>query len=408
MTDQHCVIIGASHAAASMGATLRQEGWDGRITLVGEENRLPYHRPPLSKAYLCGDKDADALFIRPQAFYEAQGIELRLGVRAERIDRESRRVLLSDGGSLDYSHLGLLTGALPRRISLPGSELKGVHYLRDIRDVSAIRAEVTPGKSAVIVGGGYIGLETAASLRSAGMQVTVLEAMSRVLQRVTAPEVSAFFTRVHGEEGVTIVTDTTVSAFNGRDALTSVTCSDGREFAADLAIIGIGVIPDTALAEAAGLEVNDGIVVDEFARTSDAHILAAGDCTHHYNPVYDRWLRLESVQNANEQARIAAKTVAGNPVAYTALPWFWSDQYDIKLQIAGLSAGYDEVVLRGDARTGRSFSLFYLQSGRLIAADAINRPKDFMAAKRAVVAGCTPDPAALADESVDLKILFES
>lgn len=408
MTDQHCVIIGASHAAASMGATLRQEGWDGRITLVGEENRLPYHRPPLSKAYLCGDKDADALFIRPQAFYEAQGIELRLGVRAERIDRESRRVLLSDGGSLDYSHLGLLTGALPRRISLPGSELKGVHYLRDIRDVSAIRAEVTPGKSAVIVGGGYIGLETAASLRSAGMQVTVLEAMSRVLQRVTAPEVSAFFTRVHGEEGVTIVTDTTVSAFNGRDALTSVTCSDGREFAADLAIIGIGVIPDTALAEAAGLEVNDGIVVDEFARTSDAHILAAGDCTHHYNPVYDRWLRLESVQNANEQARIAAKTVAGNPVAYTALPWFWSDQYDIKLQIAGLSAGYDEVVLRGDARTGRSFSLFYLQSGRLIAADAINRPKDFMAAKRAVMAGCTPDPAALADESVDLKILFES
>lgn len=408
MTDQHCVIIGASHAAASMGATLRQEGWDGRITLVGEENRLPYHRPPLSKAYLCGDKDADALFIRPQAFYEAQGIELRLGVRAERIDRESRRVLLSDGGSLDYSHLGLLTGALPRRISLPGSELKGVHYLRDIRDVSAIRAEVTPGKSAVIVGGGYIGLETAASLRSAGMQVTVLEAMSRVLQRVTAPEVSAFFTRVHGEEGVTIITDTTVSAFNGRDALTSVTCSDGREFAADLAIIGIGVIPDTALAEAAGLEVNDGIVVDEFARTSDAHILAAGDCTHHYNPVYDRWLRLESVQNANEQARIAAKTVAGNPVAYTALPWFWSDQYDIKLQIAGLSAGYDEVVLRGDARTGRSFSLFYLQSGRLIAADAINRPKDFMAAKRAVMAGCTPDPAALADESVDLKILFES
>lgn len=408
MTDQHCVIIGASHAAASMGATLRQEGWDGRITLVGEENRLPYHRPPLSKAYLCGDKDADALFIRPQAFYEAQGIELRLGVRAERIDRESRRVLLSDGGSLDYSHLGLLTGALPRRISLPGSELKGVHYLRDIRDVSAIRAEVTPGKSAVIVGGGYIGLETAASLRSAGMQVTVLEAMSRVLQRVTAPEVSAFFTRVHGEEGVTIVTDTTVSAFNGRDALTSVTCSDGREFAADLAIIGIGVIPDTALAEAAGLEVNDGIVVDEFARTSDAHILAAGDCTHHYNPVYDRWLRLESVQNANEQARIAAKTVAGNPVAYTALPWFWSDQYDIKLQIAGLSAGYDEVVLRGDARTGRSFSLFYLQSGRLIAADAINRPKDFMAAKRAVMAGCTPDPASLADESVDLKILFES
>ncbi|TCO77091.1 NAD(P)/FAD-dependent oxidoreductase [Chromatocurvus halotolerans] len=407
MTDQHCVIIGASHAAASMAATLRQEGWEGSITMVGEEAHPPYHRPPLSKAALIGDKDAASLAIRPRDFYDAQGIVLRLGVRAESIDRQAQRVALSDGSSLAYTRLALMTGALPRRISLPGSDLSGVHYLRDMRDVDAIRAGLKPGSSAVIVGGGYIGLETAASLRSAGMQVTVLEAMSRVLQRVTAPEVSAFFTRVHEEEGVTVVTDTTVSAFHGEGTLTGVTCSDGREFAADLAIVGVGVVPDTSLAEAAGLEINDGIVVDEFARTSDTHIVAAGDCTRHYNPVYDRWLRLESVQNANEQARTAAKTVAGNPVAYHALPWFWSDQYDIKLQIAGLSAGYDEVVVRGDIAQGRSFSLFYLSGGRLVAADAINRPRDFMAAKRAVLDGSRPAPAALADESLELKAVFE-
>src|SRR6056297_1172395 len=407
MTDQHCVIIGASHAAASMAATLRQEGWEGTITIVGEEQHLPYHRPPLSKAALIGDKDAASLAIRPADFYDTQGIALRLGVRAERIDRQAQRVVLSDGTSLAYTRLALMTGALPRRISLPGSELKGVHYLRDMRDVDAIRSRLKPGKSVVIVGGGYIGLETAASLRSAGLQVTVLEAMSRVLQRVTAPEVSAFFTRVHEEEGVTVVTGTTVSAFHGEGTLSGVTCSDGREFAADLALVGVGVVPDTSLAEAAGLEVNHGIVVDEFARTSDPHILAAGDCTRHYNPVYDRWLRLESVQNANEQARTAAKAVAGNPVAYHALPWFWSDQYDIKLQIAGLSAGYDEVVVRGNIAEGRSFSAFYLCGGRLVAADAINRPREFMAARRAILAGCRPAPAALADESLEMNAVFE-
>lgn len=407
MTDQHCVIIGASHAAASLAATLRQEGWEGRITLVGDELHPPYHRPPLSKAYLSGEKNVDSLAIRPRDFYEAQGIELRLGVRAERIDREARQVFLDDGTHLDYSGLALLTGALPRRMSVPGSDLKGVHYLRDARDVDAIRERVVPGKSAVIIGGGYIGLETAASLRAAGMQVTVLEAMPRVLQRVTAPEVSAFFERIHREEGVDIVTDTQVSAFTGDDTLSGVACNDASEYPADLAIVGIGVVPNTALAEAAGLEVGDGIIVDEFARTSDPCIVAAGDCTRHYNPVYDRWLRLESVQNANEQARTAAKTLAGNPVVYHALPWFWSDQYDVKLQIAGLSEGYDELVVRGDISTGRSASVFYLREGRLVAVDAINRPRDFMAAKRAILAGSAPGAAALADEATDLKALLE-
>ena len=407
MTEQHCVIVGASHAAASLAATLRQDGWEGRITLVGDEPNAPYHRPPLSKAYLSGDKDADSLAIRPADFYAAQNIELRPGVRVERIDRDARCVFLDDGSSLGYSKLALTTGALPRHVNLPGSELAGVHYLRNIADVDAIRQQVAAGKSAVIVGGGYIGLETAASLRAAGMRVTVLEAMSRVLQRVTAPEVSGFFNRIHSEEGVSILTDTTVSAFNGRDVLASVTCSDGREFPADLAIVGIGIVPDTALAEAAGLEVDDGIVVDAFARTSDPDIVAAGDCTRHYNPVYERWLRLESVQNANEQARTAARSVAGKTEAYHALPWFWSDQYDVKLQIAGLSAGYDQSVIRGDIEAGRSFTVFYLREGQLIAADAVNRPRDFMAAKRAILAGCAPAAEALADETSDLKTLFE-
>jgi 3-phenylpropionate/trans-cinnamate dioxygenase ferredoxin reductase subunit len=406
MSEEHCVIIGASHAAANLASGLRQEGWEGRITLVGDESLPPYHRPPLSKNCLAA-ADAQAPLIRPEAFYAEHRIELCLGQRAIVIDREKQQIVREKGDSLSYSHLALTTGALPRRVDIPGAWLAGVHYLRNMADVAAIHADLEGAASAVIVGGGYIGLEVAASLRAAGLRVTVLEAMPRVLQRVTAPEVSAFFTRLHSEEGVDIETGTAVSALLGDERLRAVRCEDGREFDADVAIIGIGIHPDTALAEAAGLEVNDGIVVDEFARSSDPAILAAGDCTRHFNPIYQRWMRLESVQNATEQARTAAKTIAGNPTPYRALPWFWSDQFDVKLQIAGLSAGYDRLIVRGDLQTGRSFCAAYLRDGQLIALDAVNRPRDFMAAKRAIVAGCRPDPDALADESVELKALLE-
>ncbi len=253
---------------------------------------------------------------------------------------------------------------------------------------------------------GYIGLETAASLRKIGMSVTVIETMSRVLQRVTAPEVSAFYTRIHTEEGVDIRTEAGVDAIVGDKHVEGVRLADGTTVAADLVVIGVGVIPNIELAEAAGLTIDNGVAVDEFATTNDPDIFAAGDCSNHYNPIYDRKLRLESVQNATDQAKIAAKSICGKPVAYNALPWFWSDQYDLKLQIAGLSQGFDEVIIRGNSEQGRSFAAFYFCEGRFIAVDAVNRPKEFMMSKRALTTGQTADPVKLADESIEIKDVF--
>jgi 3-phenylpropionate/trans-cinnamate dioxygenase ferredoxin reductase component len=408
MSDEHCVIVGGSHAAAQLGASLRQGGWEGKISIVGDEAIPPYHRPPLSKAYLAGDKHSDELLIRPTSFYEKSNIDLVLGNRVTGVDREAKVITLHDGGSIPYTKLALTTGARVRKLALPGHELDGVFYLRDLDDVDRIRGFVGKGKSAVIIGGGYIGLETAASLRKLGMEVTVLEALPRVLQRVTAPEVSAFYTRVHGEEGVKIVTEAAVESLQGTASVEAVSLADGTNLKADMVIIGVGVIPATELAEAAGLDVDNGIVVDEFARTSDHDIVAVGDCTNHYNPIYDRRLRLESVQNATDQAKTAANTLCGKLEPYNTLPWFWSDQYDLKLQIAGLSQGFDQVVIRGDSESGRSFAAFYFQQGRLIAVDAINRPKEFMSTRRALAAGKSADPAQLADDSTDIQQAFTS
>jgi 3-phenylpropionate/trans-cinnamate dioxygenase ferredoxin reductase subunit len=408
MSSEHAVIIGASHAGAQLAANLRQQGWDGAISLLGDEAMPPYHRPPLSKDYLSGDKHSDQLLIRPGTFYEKSGIDLLLGTRVTGIDREARTLTLHDGATVPYTRLALATGAQVRRLDVPGVDLDGVFYLRDLGDVDRIRAYLGPGKRAVIIGGGYIGLETAASLRKQGLEVTVLEAQSRVLQRVTAPEISAFYSRVHAEEGVEIRTGAAVTAIQGEGAVAGVSLSDGAYLAADLVIIGIGVLPATDLAEAAGLEVDNGIVVDEYARTSDRDIVAAGDCTNHHNPIYDLKLRLESVQNATDQARTAAATLCGKLEPYRALPWFWSDQYDLKLQIAGLSLGYDNVVLRGNADRGRSFAAFYFSGDRLLAVDAVNRPKEFMATRRALTQGLSADPEALADEGADIQQLFST
>ena len=408
MSKEHCVIVGGSHAAAQLGASLRQAGWEGAISIVGDEALPPYHRPPLSKAYLAGDKHSDELLIRPASFYEKAGIDLVLGNRVTNLDREAKQITLHDGGSIPYTKLALTTGARVRKLALPGHELEGVFYLRDLQDVDNMRAFVGAGKSAVIIGGGYIGLETAASLRKLGMDVTVLEALPRVLQRVTAPEVSEFYSRVHAEEGVNIVTEAAVEGLLGKGSVDAVQLADGTTINTDMVVIGVGVLPATELAEAAGLAVDNGIVVDEFARTSDHDIVAAGDCTNHHNPIYDRKLRLESVQNATDQARTAANTLCGKLEAYSTLPWFWSDQYDLKLQIAGLSQGFDQVVIRGNSESGRSFAAFYFQQGRLIAVDAINRPKEFMSTKRALATGKTATPAQLADESVDITKIFTS
>ena len=383
MTPERAVIVGASHAGAQLAANLRREGWSGEVVLIGDEGGLPYHRPPLSKGYLAGKNGLDDLLIRGADFYEKQHIRL-LNATVEAIHRSAKRVSLSTGDTLTYTKLALCTGARARRLPTPGVDLPGIHYLRTAADVELIRAAATPGRRVVIVGGGYIGLETAASLCSLGMNVTDLEATERVLERVTAPEVSAFYTRIHNGEGVEIRTHALVEAFSGNGRVQEVVLAGGEPIPADLVIVGVGVVPNTELASAAGLSVDNGIVIDDQARTSDPDIVAAGDCTSHTMARYGSRIRLESVSSAGEQAKIAAATICGKHSAIAALPWFWSDQYDLKLQIAGLNAGYDEVLLSGDPSRDRDFSCFYFREGELIAADCVNRPRDFMSSKRAI------------------------
>lgn len=383
MTLHRAVIVGASHAGAQLAASLRQEGWDGEIVLVGNESALPYHRPPLSKAYLAGRCTVDELAIRNAEFYTKQRIQL-LDATVEVLDRSAGHLSLTTGDALPYDKLALCTGARPRRLSIPGADLPGVCYLRTAADVAMIRECTSPGRRAVIVGGGYIGLEAAASLRALGLEVTVLEATERVLERVTAPEVSAFFDRIHREEGVDIQTDALVDAMSGDGRVREVILASGESIPADLVIVGIGVEPNTDLAAAAGLAIDNGVVIDDQARTTDPDIVAAGDCASHHMARYGRRIRLESVPGAGEQAKVAAATICGKSKKVAALPWFWSDQYDVKLQIAGLNTGYDEVVLSGDPTRDRDFTCFYLRAGELIAADCINRPRDFVFSKRVI------------------------
>jgi len=406
MPEQTCVIVGASHAGTQLALSLRQGGWEGRIVLAGDEPVKPYQRPPLSKDVLSGAKSMEQILIRPDAVLENAGIEFMLGRRVETIDRTRKILYLDNGETQDYDKLALTLGAYPSTIPLTGTDKYGVHYLRKLADVEKIRPLIGEGKSAVIIGGGYIGLEAGAVLRQTGMTVTVLEALPRVLQRVTAPVVSTFYQRLHDEEGLWVVTGALVTSIEGEDQVERVHCADGSEIDADLVIIAVGVLPNTELAARAGLDVEDGILVDEFARTSDPDIVAAGDCTRHFNPIYQRRVRLESIQNAMDQAKTAAATLNGNLTPYHALPWFWSEQYDVKLQIAGLSQGYDNVVLRGDPETGRSFAVFYFEGERLLAVDAINRPGEFMLGKKLLMAGARVDKEKLADENIPVKSLY--
>ncbi len=406
MPQQTCVIIGASHAGTQLALSLRQGGWNGRIVLAGEEPVKPYQRPPLSKDVLSGAKSPEQILIRPAAVLKNAGIELKLGHRVEKIDPSRKILHLDDGRTQDYDKLALTLGAYPNTIPLSGSDMKGVHYLRKLVDVEKIRPFIGCGKSAVIIGGGYIGLEAGAVLCQTGMSVTVLEALPRVLQRVTAPVVSTFYERLHTEQGVRVVTGAQLTSIEGEGRVERVHCADGSQYDADLVIIAVGVLPNTRLADKAGLDVEDGILVDEFARTSEADIVAAGDCTRHFNPIYRRSVRLESVQNAVDQAKTAAATLNGELQPYHALPWFWSDQYGVKLQIAGLSQGYDNIVMRGDPEAGLSFAVFYFRGERLLAVDAINRPGEFMAGRKLLLAATPVDKEKLADEVVPIKSLL--
>lgn len=407
MTGGRAIIVGASHACAQLCASLRQEGWTGEILVIGDEPALPYHRPPLSKTYLAGTTTLDDLLIRPSDFYGKNDITIRQA-RVTGIDRQAHTVMLADGEKVGYDKLALCLGARPRRLPVAGSELPGVHYLRDAADIEAIRGGITDVDRVAIIGAGYIGLETAASLRKLGVEVTVLESAARVLQRVTAPEVSAFYDRVHREEGVDVRTAVSVAAIEGDDRVHGVRLVDGELIEAGLVIIGIGVVPNTELAEAAGLVVDNGIVIDDHAVTSDQDVVAAGDCAIRFAPRYERMLRLESVPSAGEQAKVAAATMCGKDKTLTALPWFWSDQYELKLQIVGLNADYDNVVLRGDPAVGRSFACFYFKDGELIAADCVNRPQEFMFSKRVIGGRIPVDPSELANPDSTLSDLLKA
>jgi 3-phenylpropionate/trans-cinnamate dioxygenase ferredoxin reductase subunit len=398
------VIVGGGQAAAQAVQSLRQQGFSEPIVLLGDEPHPPYQRPPLSKKYLAGELPRERLWLRPESFYAERGVTLELGVRAEELDLAARAVRLSDGRTIRYGRLLLATGSRPRRLAIPGERLKGVHYLRSIADVDAIARDLTPGAKLVMVGAGYIGLEVAAVARQRGFDVTVLEAADRVMARVVCPEVSAFYERCHREAGVEFHLSATVTALHGEERVSAVETATGERVPCDVVVIGIGVQPNVELAQAAGLPCADGILVDEYARTADPLVVAAGDCTRHPLPPSGTQVRLESVANAVHQAKVAAATLAGTPTPYSEIPWFWSDQYDLKLQIVGLSTGYERVVIRGNPGA-RSFAAYYLAGDRLLAVDAINSPRDFAVAKKIVGKSLGALAERLADPSLDLAAL---
>ena len=394
------VIVGGGHAAGQGAASLRQAGYEGEILVLGEEPHLPYQRPPLSKQYLAGEYGLEKVHLRPAKFYESKNIALR-NVRVEEIDAQAQRVVCADGETFSYDKLLLATGARPRRLATAGGDLPGVHYLRTVADVDAIKETFQAGRRVAIVGGGYIGLEVAAVAVQAGLDATVLEMEQRILQRVATVPMSAFYHELHTSNGVAIHTGTKVESFTGNGKLEGVKCANGTFVEADLAVVGVGIEPNVELAQAAGLPCDDGILVDEHARTEDANIFAAGDCTNHPNRLLERRLRLESVPNAMEQSRVAAANIAGNPTSYASMPWFWSDQYDLKLQMVGYPTEQHQRVVRGDPVSQR-FASFYFDGDTLVAADAVNSPREFMAARQ-LVGRQIAAPESLGDAAVDLK-----
>jgi 3-phenylpropionate/trans-cinnamate dioxygenase ferredoxin reductase subunit len=398
------IIVGAGAAASEAAVSLRQQGYAGAIVILGEEAWPPYHRPPLSKAFLAGEAALESLPVRPAAAYAKAQIELRSGVRVTAIDRPRKQVVLADGSRLAYHKLVLATGGRPR--GLPQAESlapQNLHYIRTIGDIVRLKEQFRPGRRLVIIGGGYIGLEAAAVAAQCQLQVTVLEAATRVLARVTAPEVSAFFDRVHRAHGVAIHTGAQVASLRcGAGAIAAITCTDGTEFPCDLVIAGVGQLPNSELAEAAGLHIDNGVAVDEYGRSSDPDILAAGDCASYPSGFLGRRLRLESVPHAVELARTVAATICGTLKPYDPVPWFWSNQYDLRLQIAGLSHGYDRVVIRQHT-DAQVFAAFYLKDGILIAADIVNHPAEFMLARKLVGMRVACCPSQLADPAFPLK-----
>lgn len=404
VTQNACVVIvGAGHAGGSVAAFLRQYGHEGRIVLIGDEPLLPYQRPPLSKAWLKGEADADSLSLKPADWYAENNVMLRLGGVAERINRSEKTVTLASGEVIPYDFLVLATGARARELPIPGSDLTGVLALRTAADAELLKNALGRDKRLAVVGGGYVGLEAAASARALGSHAMVIEREGRVLARVACETLSHFFQDYHGEHGVAFELNAGVAAFEGQDGhVTGVRFTDGRIVACDVALVGVGAVPNDELAKDAGLSTVNGVVVDLEARTDDPSIFAIGDVSHRPLPLYDRQFRLESVPNALEQAKQAASAILGRPGPAPETPWFWSDQYDLKLQIAGLPFDADRQVVRGDVAAAK-FAVFHLKGDLVQAVEAVNAPPEFMAGKQLIAKRTPVDVNKLADPSVSMK-----
>ena len=405
MNEKNIVIIGGGQASSQVATSLRQKNCKGDITIMSSEAYLPYQRPPLSKKYLSGELESERLYLKPEKFYQDQNIKLMLNSYVEEIDRKNSKLIFSkleDGeGTIDYDKLVIATGTSPRLIPLNNPNLKGVHYLRSIDDVEGIKKSLINAKNMVIIGGGYIGLEVAAVAKKLGLNVTVVEMASRILERVTSPVISSFYHSYHESQGVHIMTSTSVDGINGNEKVSSVETSIGS-IDADIVVVGIGVLPCQELAEKSGVQTNNGIVVNEFCVSSDKNIFSAGDCTLHPSPFYKKDIRLESVHNAIEQGKTVASSIMGEFIPYNQIPWFWSDQYDLKFQIAGLNSGYDEYIIRGKPEDN-SFSVFYFKDGLMISSDCINSAPEHMMSRRFIFNKTEIDLEKLHDKNISMK-----
>jgi 3-phenylpropionate/trans-cinnamate dioxygenase ferredoxin reductase subunit len=408
MTHYDVLIVGAGHGGAQAAIALRQNKFTGSIAIIGDEPELPYERPPLSKDYLAGDKAFERILIRPPAFWAERDVAMLIGRKVVAVDPGAHSVTTDDGATIGYSHLIWATGGAPRRLACVGHDLAGVHTVRTRADADRMMAEMADVTRAVVIGGGYIGLEAAAVLAKFGKQVTVLEALDRVLARVAGEPLSRFYEAEHRAHGVDVRLGARVDFIEGPDGrATGVRMADGEVLPAEMVIVGIGIVPAVEPLIAAGAEGGNGVTVDALCRTSLPDIFAIGDCALHTNRFADgAHIRLESVQNANDQATTVAKAITGNPVDYDAIPWFWSNQYDLRLQTVGLSIGFDEAIVRGDIGA-RSFSVVYLKQGRVIALDCVNATKDYVQGRALVLDGAQPDPARLADPAIPLKQVLE-
>jgi len=407
MSAADVVIVGAGHAGAQAAVALRQNGFTGTIAMIGREPEPPYERPPLSKEYFAREKTFDRLYIRPPHFWEEKGVNLHLGTEVTAVDPAAKALTLSTGETFGYGKLIWAAGGDPRRLACPGGDLAGIHAVRTRADCDQLMGEIDGGvRNVVVVGGGYIGLEAAAVLTKLGCKVTLLEALPRVLARVAGPELSAFYEKEHRDHGVDLRTGVSMEGFVGEGRITGVKLAGGEIIPADAAIVGIGIVPAVGPLIAAGAAGGNGVDVDEFCRTSLPDIYAVGDCANFACDFAGGVvMRVESVQNANDQATCVAKAICGEEKPYHAFPWFWSNQYDLRLQTAGLSVGYDATVTRGDP-ANRAFSIVYLKGGKVIALDCVNSTKDYVQGRKMVEAGVSADLDKLADTNVALKDLM--